>query len=81
MNRDDELTREQINRQDLVDNAIHQLILDLIPNKGINREPFHRQIDWNIEIISEVREVIQKYVTDKGLCTEAEFYPYLEESE
>ena len=46
-----ELTDEQLSRQDYVDDEIHRLIQILNPTK----EP----IEWNIEMIGEVRDTIQ----------------------
>lgn len=69
-----ELTRSQMNRQDDVDNAIHQLIQGLCD--GAN--PKHRTLDWDISVIAEVRETIQEHLEQFGI-TEMQFYPYLEE--
>ena len=66
-----ELTRQQIERQDFVDNAVYELINELIPSEN--------EMDWNIEVISEVRDTIQSLLVDRGFCTEQEFYPYIEE--
>ncbi|MDO9289891.1 MAG: hypothetical protein Q7T83_13990, partial [Thermodesulfovibrionales bacterium] len=45
----EELTEEQIKRQDSVDNAIYQLIQELNPTAD--------EIRWDIEMIGEVRDV------------------------
>lgn len=66
-----ELTDQQITRQDFVDNAIYDLISELIPSD--------KELDWNIDVIGKVRDVIQAQLVDCGLCTEQEFYPYIEE--
>lgn len=66
-----ELTKQQIKRQDYVDNAIYALINDLIPSD--------LEMEWNIETIGEVRDAIQSQLVQKGFCTEQEFYPYIEE--
>ena len=63
-----ELTAQQIERQDFVDNAIFTLINKLIPSG--------KEMDWNIEVIGEVRDVIQSKLVENRLCTEQEFYPY-----
>ena len=66
-----ELTDQQISRQDFVDNAIYDLINELIPSD--------KEMEWDIEVIGEVRDVIQAMLVGRGICTEQEFYPYIEE--
>ena len=66
-----ELTRQQIERQDFVDNAIFDLMNRLIPSD--------KEMEWDIEAIGEVRDVILAEFERKGICTEREFYPYIEE--
>lgn len=66
-----ELTEQQIDRQDYVDNAIFDLIKELIPSD--------KEMEWNIEVIGEVRNAIQSQLVDRGFCTEQEFYPYIKE--
>lgn len=66
-----ELTDQQISRQDFVDNVIHDLINELIPSD--------KEMEWDIEVIGEVRDVIQAMLVGRGICTEQEFYPYIEE--
>lgn len=56
-----------IQRQDFVDNAIFDLIQQLNPTE--------KNIDWNIEAIGNVRDVIKHYFCDADICTETEFYP------
>lgn len=67
---EDELTDEQIERQDRVDNVIHLLLIDL---------GAHSEIPWNIELIGIVRDAVQEVVCNRlKLMTEMEFYPYVE---
>ncbi len=66
-----ELTDQQIARQDFVDNAIYDLINELIP--------FDKEMDWDINAIGEIRDAIQAQLVRRGFCTEQEFYPYIEE--
>lgn len=66
-----ELTKQQIKRQDFVDNAIFDLINELIPSE--------KELEWDIEAIGEIRDAIQSQLVEKGFCTEQEFYPYIEE--
>ena len=66
------LTEQQIERQDFVDNSIFDLI------KSIN--PTDKKINWDIEMIGEIRDVLKEWLVDRlNLATEQEFYPYLEE--
>lgn len=64
-----ELTKQQIERQDFVDNVIYDLINRLIPSE--------KEMEWDIESIGEIRDVIQSQLVAKGICTEQEFYPYV----
>ena len=66
-----ELTDQQITRQDFVDNVIYNLINELIPSD--------KEMVWDINAIGEVRDAIQAILVGRGLCTEQEFYPYIEE--
>ena len=66
-----ELTPKQIARQDFVDNAIYGIINELIP--------FDKEMEWNIEAIGIIRDVIQSQLVERDFCTEQEFYPYIEE--
>lgn len=66
-----ELTYKQIERQDYVDNVIYEMLIDLIPNK--------KSINWDIDAIGRVRDVVSQVFAEKKLCNEQEFYPYIEE--
>jgi hypothetical protein len=67
-----ELSLREIERQDCVDNAIHNFIEDMIPNAT-------DYLEWNIENIGIIRDALQEIIVDKlGLMTEQEFYPYIE---
>jgi DNA polymerase sigma len=66
------LTQQQITQQDFVDNTIFDLILSV--------NPTDKEINWDIEMIGEIRDVLKEWLVDKlNLTTEQEFYPYLEE--
>jgi hypothetical protein len=65
------LTKQQIERQDFVDNVILNLINELIPS--------NKEMEWDIDTIGEIRDAIQFQLVEKGFCTEQEFYPYIEE--
>ena len=66
-----ELTELQIARQDFVDNAIYELINELIPSD--------KKMDWDINAIGDVRDAIQAMLVERDICSEQEFYPYVEE--
>ena len=65
------MTKEQIERQDFVDNAVYDFINELIPSD--------KEMEWDIEAIGEVRDAVQAILVGRGFCTEQEFYPYIEE--
>jgi hypothetical protein len=51
-----------------VDNQIYDLVRRLIPSK--------REIDWDIEMIGDIRDTIQHWLVDKyEIVDELEFYP------
>jgi hypothetical protein len=59
---------KQIKRQDFVDNEIYDLV------KRIN--PSTRKIEWDIEMIGDIRDTIQHWLVDKyKIVDELEFYP------
>lgn len=67
-----ELTDKEIKRQDFVDNEIQQLLEKL--------NPTNQFIDWNIENISKIREVIKNLLVEKlNLCNEQNFYPFIKD--
>lgn len=66
-----ELTNAQIDRQDMVDNAIYDLICDLNPARS------GEKIKWDIEVIGRIRDALSDCYVSLGLCTEMEFYPYI----
>ena len=69
---DNGLTQQQIAQQDFIDNTIFALI------KAIN--PGNKKIEWDIEMIGGIRDVVKEWLVDKlNLKTKQEFYPYLEE--
>jgi hypothetical protein len=66
-----ELTNSEIERQDFVDNAVYHLIVLLNPSSV--------EIPWDIEMIASVRERVRDWVVEnRRICTEQEFYPYVE---
>ncbi|MDP3049698.1 MAG: hypothetical protein Q8N12_09785, partial [Thermodesulfovibrionales bacterium] len=57
-----ELTAEQIKRQDSVDNAIYQLVREINPTAD--------EIRWDIEMIGEVRDVIEDWLVERLKITD-----------
>jgi hypothetical protein len=67
-----ELTQQQIDRQDFVDNNILEFLNSMQPEK-------RGTIEHDIELVGKVRDAIQEVlVDDLHMCTEMEFYPYIE---
>ena len=63
-----ELTKEQLKRQDEVDNACYAFLLELAKGSDLR---------WDMEGISQVREAVQDVLVDKlHIMSEMEFYPY-----
>jgi len=66
-----ELTDEQIERQDFVDNAIFNLLNEINPSET--------ELDWDIELIGNVRDCIQQEFSRRDICSAIEFYPEIGE--
>jgi hypothetical protein len=61
-------TEDQIKRQDFVDNQIYDLVKRLVPSA--------REIEWDIEMIGDIRDTIQHWLVDRyKIVEELEFYP------
>ena len=61
-------TEDQLKRQDFVDNQIYDLVKRLNPSA--------REIEWDIEMIGDIRDTIQHWLVDKyKVVDELEFYP------
>jgi hypothetical protein len=66
-----ELTQEQIERQDFVDNTVYDFIRELTGQPS----------EWNIEMVGAVRDAVREVIVDElGRMTEQEFYPFLKEA-
>ena len=66
------LTEVQLERQDFVDNAIHELLQELNPSG--------KEIQWNIEAIGSIRDTIQYWLVEHyKLIDEDTFYPFVGE--
>jgi len=62
------LTRKELDRQDFVDNEVFELIQKLLPPS--------KKIEWDIEAIGTVRDIIRKQTVNKQkLISEIKFYP------
>jgi hypothetical protein len=67
-----ELSKQEIERQDFVDNSIFDLLQSL--------KSSDKTIEWNIEMIGDIRDVIQYWIVERcGASDEASFYPFLKE--
>lgn len=67
-----DLDESQIAIQDFVDNAIYELIQRLNPSQ--------KAIDWDIEMIADIREKIRYWLVERyNLTDEKTFYPYIAE--
>lgn len=65
------LSSKQIERQDFVDNATFDFINSLIPND--------KKIEWDIDSIAQVRDKVWNVLKHRNICTEQEFYPFIDE--
>ncbi len=57
----------QIERQDFVDNQIFNVLNKLNPTRA--------NLDWDIEMIADVRDCIQAWITEKVAIDAQDFYP------
>jgi hypothetical protein len=72
-----ELTDKEIERQDVVDDEIYDLICNLFPFESL------RHIEWDIEEIGEIRDILINIYESVSMAwglewNEKEFYPYIE---
>ena len=62
------LSDEELKRQDFVDNQIYDLVKRLIPQT--------EEIEWDIEMIADIRDTIQHWFVDRyKIVDELDFYP------
>jgi len=62
------LTEDQIKRQDFVDNGIFDLVKRLNPSR--------RELEWDIEMIGDIRDTIQHWLVDRyKMVDKLKFYP------
>ncbi len=68
----EDLTKVQLARQDYVNGLIYETILA--------SHTCADGLDWNIEMIGEVRDTIRIWLVERlGLVDEMRFFPYIEE--
>jgi hypothetical protein len=68
----EELTNRQIERKECVDDVIFNLIQDINPTSI--------EIEWDMEMIAEIREEIGYWLIERlKLCDEMTFSPYVEQ--
>ena len=73
-----ELTQMQIDQQDAVDEACFDLIRRMAGEDTDSDEP--GIIEWDMELISKVREAVQEVVCDDlKIMSPMVFYPWIEE--
>ena len=65
------LSKKQLERQDFVDNSIFELIQTL--------NPTDEEIEWDIDFIGELRDIIQERFVEMEICDKDEFYPFIED--
>lgn len=65
------LNDNQLKRQDFVDNAIYELLHNVNPSE--------REIEWNIEMIGGIRDLIRLWLVEQlAITDEMTFYPYID---
>jgi len=62
-----ELKKEKTERQDFVDNAIFNLLETL--------NPTDKSLNWDIEVIGNIRDIVKTWIVEKTNCSEQDFYP------
>ena len=66
------LTSRELERQDFVDGLIFDLINNLVSSS--------EQVDWDIEMIGDIRDRIQYWLVEHyEITNEQDFYPYIPE--
>lgn len=68
-----ELTKEQIERQNDVDNLIYLMLRGMV-----NDDEKLKELPWDIEEIGSIRDVVKHILCDvHKIMTEQQFYPYI----
>jgi len=66
-----EFTDDEIERIGVVYSKIHELVQLLEPHSP------HEEVEWDMEFIGEIADVIWNYLDSQHICTEQEFYPFI----
>ena len=61
------LSSIQLERQDFVDNKLMTLLQEV--------NPTDQSLQWDIEVIGDLHDIISDYFQKKGICTKEDFYP------
>jgi hypothetical protein len=74
---EDDFTREELDRQDFVDNVIYAMVNALVPTSR------NFMLEWDINWIAELREHVEDIISSRLLTIDddedkfsMEFYPY-----
>jgi hypothetical protein len=65
-----ELTDAEVERIDDIQNAAFEFVNSILPRGA--------QVDWDIEMLDGILETVWEHIEDRGICTEREFYPFVE---
>jgi len=66
-----ELSSEQLRRQDYVDNVIYRSLIDLLEDISDD------DVKWNIDLIGEIRDKYFDALSLHHNISENDFYPYI----
>ena len=67
-----DLTREQLQRQDFVDNSIFELMQSLISSG--------QELAWDIDMVGEIRDCIETWLVERLEIQDSQsFYPHIRE--
>jgi hypothetical protein len=66
-----ELTQEQLDQQDRVDGTVHRMLEELAET----------ELPHDIEVTSEIRDIVIFWLKDRGYINEEDFYPSIQEEE
>ena len=68
MNKQPELSRQEMDRLDFVHNTIHQMICQLAG----------QEVEWDVEVIGEISDLVEELVCRRlKLMSDRQFAPYL----
>ena len=68
-----ELNENQIRRQDFVDNAIYNLVRELVRSQ--------QEIQWDIEMIGDIRDHLRYWLVQRlKLIDDMAYYPFVRQA-